>query len=779
VNDVATQSDPDRHPVDVIAEQFAERCRRGERPSVSDYANRHPELAEQLREVLPPIALMEKLKNRNRSGSSNSAISHALQLERIGDFKIIRELGRGGMGVVFEATQESLGRHVALKVLSRASLLDPQRVKRFEQEAKAAAGLHHTNIVPVFGVGFDEGLHYYAMQFIEGRTISGVIGSLSGREHPAAPTSGAPSQSTSPPAKAPSEKFPPRGRRYWSWVADVGRQVSDALDYAHRQGVLHRDVKPANLLLDERGNVWITDFGLAKFASLPQNVTQTGDVIGTLQYLAPEGLKSEADARADIYGLGLTLYELLTLTPAFSESNPAALIRKVAETEPTRPRKINPRIPQDLENIILKAIARDPALRYQNSGELAEDFDNFMHDRPINARRAHVLERMWRWGRRNRLVASLASAAVVCAVLAIALGWIAYGSTKRALIEEANRRSASELARKKSDANVELSLKSFEEIFNRLTATGSQPPPPGGGMDPKRTQRESQDAAVLKSILSFYDQFAAQNSTNGQLEVEAARAYRHVGDSYFYLWQDDNADAAYRRSAGMYARLSQADPNSTQYRAGFVEAALKLGVRQKKLTDSDAQTISRAADVAESLIQKEPHNWYFQQLAAEIFLREGQRLAKAGDNTRAESFFHASITAFKSTRPDPMAPRRPGPPPRPLQCTEAWLELSDLLANTHRQPEARAALREGISEMELELRNLPGGESQLADGFLNRMASAAESLGATDVVTRTARLRERQSHSADGPDGPRGDGPRGFPPPNPTGRRGPDGPQHQ
>jgi len=141
MNDVAIQSDPDRHPVDLIAEQFAERCRRGERPSISDYANRHPELADQLREVLPPIALMEKLKNRNRSGSSNSTISLALQLDRIGDFKIIREIGRGGMGVVFEATQESLGRHVALKVLSRASLLDPQRVKRFEQEARAAAGL--------------------------------------------------------------------------------------------------------------------------------------------------------------------------------------------------------------------------------------------------------------------------------------------------------------------------------------------------------------------------------------------------------------------------------------------------------------------------------------------------------------------------------------------------------------------------------------------------------------------------------------------------------------
>src|SRR2546423_111869 len=175
----AAEPEEDRHPIDLLAEDFAARCRRGEHLSVSDFANQHPQHAEQLRELLPSIELMEKLKRRNQSLSGGAAQA-PLKLERLGDFRILREVGRGGMGIVYEAQQESLDRHVALKVLSRASLLDPQRVQRFEREAKAAANLHHTNIVPVFGVGEAEGLHYYVMQFIEGHSIAEVLTELAG-----------------------------------------------------------------------------------------------------------------------------------------------------------------------------------------------------------------------------------------------------------------------------------------------------------------------------------------------------------------------------------------------------------------------------------------------------------------------------------------------------------------------------------------------------------------------------------------------------------------------
>src|SRR5258708_3092025 len=171
-----TQSDPDRHPLDLLAEEFAELCRRGERPSVSQYIRLHPEHGEGWGGVLAAIALMEKLKRRNASGSASGVAP--LKLEKLGDFRIVREIGRGGMGIVYEAWQESLGRHVALKVLSRASLLDPQRVQRFEREAKAPANLHHTNILPAFGVGEPEGLHYYVIQLLAGPPLAQLLTQL-------------------------------------------------------------------------------------------------------------------------------------------------------------------------------------------------------------------------------------------------------------------------------------------------------------------------------------------------------------------------------------------------------------------------------------------------------------------------------------------------------------------------------------------------------------------------------------------------------------------------
>jgi serine/threonine protein kinase len=181
--------------------------------------------------------------------------------------------------------------------------------------------------------------------------------------------------------------------QYWHSVARIGVQVADALAYANSQGVLHRDIKPSNLLLDTRGTVWITDFGLAK-ATDSDDLTHTGDIVGTLRYLAPERLSGESDERSDIYGLGVTLYELLTLRPAFEESDRNKLLRQLAEREPARPRTIDREIPPDLETIVLKAIAKEPADRYQSAAELESDLRQFLEDKPIRARRASVGERV-------------------------------------------------------------------------------------------------------------------------------------------------------------------------------------------------------------------------------------------------------------------------------------------------------------------------------------------------------------------------------------------------
>ena len=313
-----TKTETDQEMLDQLAEEFAARCRRGETPAVSDYAGRYPSLAGQLREVLPPIALIERLK-WERNGPQPTTLGSQLP-ERIGDYRIVREVGRGGMGIVYEAEQESLGRRVALKILPRQSLLDPKRLGRFRREAQAAARLHHTNIVPVFGLCEQDGLLFYVMQFIQGQGLNEVLADL--RRDPATrptdpnnlPTlcfsdpmpetppvkvtvnpSGFSNEAEPDSAEQPRPAVPARlgiaggptsTYGYWQQVAGIGMQVAEALQYAHDQGTLHRDIKPANLLLDRQGIVWVTDFGLAKLLE-SDDLTSTGDVVGTLQYMAP------------------------------------------------------------------------------------------------------------------------------------------------------------------------------------------------------------------------------------------------------------------------------------------------------------------------------------------------------------------------------------------------------------------------------------------------------------------------------------------------------------
>jgi WD40 repeat protein/serine/threonine protein kinase len=464
-------------PFGDIADEFVEAFRRGQRPSVEEFARRYPEYADDIRDMLPALALMEKAKSAaDAAGQPRPAKAAAVAapLSQLGDYQILREVGRGGMGVVYEAQQLSLGRHVAIKVLPSHALLDPRQLGRFQREARSAAKLHHTNIVPVFGVGEQDGLHYYVMQFIQGLGLDVVLDELRRLRQPRgklAPTQGnAPGRPTHVPrdvsavavargllsgvfrppepasdlTTAPGEpaagadvgasssvraadtsatiRLPGQeeastlsesGSQYWQSVARVGMQVADALAHAASQGILHRDIKPSNLLLDDTGNVWVTDFGLAKAQSDSDELTHTGDIVGTLRYMAPERFNGQGDLRSDVYSLGLTLYELLTLRPAFNKADRNKLVKQVLHDEPVRPRKVNPAVPRDLETVVLKAIARDPAHRYQTPAELAADLKRFVEDRPVRARRVSETERLWRWCRRNPLPASLLAGIVL------------------------------------------------------------------------------------------------------------------------------------------------------------------------------------------------------------------------------------------------------------------------------------------------------------------------------------------------------------------------------
>jgi serine/threonine protein kinase/WD40 repeat protein len=495
-----------RNPVEELAEEFLERYRRGERPALTEYVRRHPEVAGEIRDLFPALVMMEEAGPKSSAPAvSCSMPSAGANCERLGDYRILREVGRGGMGIVYEAEQEALCRHVALKVLPAQFPTNPTCLQRFRREARSAARLHHTNIVPVFDVGEFQGTHYYAMQFIQGQGLdevldelrrlhgvalpphAGALGNGPGAADPnltaglahglltdqfarsqseggaAALTAGPPLKDSAPtlapPASVPgtpstgnvrgprSELSSQSDYHFYRSTARVGLQVAEALTYAHAQKVLHRDIKPSNLLLDLQGMTWVTDFGLAKEEG--DDLTQTGDLVGTLRYMAPERLSGVSDGRSDVYSLGLTLYELLTLRPAFDETDRGRLIKRITHDEPRRPRKLDPRLPRDLETIVLKATAKEPRLRYQSADEMSEDLRRFLADRPIRARRSAVWEHAWRWCRRNPVVAGLSAlAGVLLLIVAIGVPVAALlrNERDRALNAEAEARSAEKRA---------------------------------------------------------------------------------------------------------------------------------------------------------------------------------------------------------------------------------------------------------------------------------------------------------------------------------------------
>ncbi|MFI5459935.1 MAG: protein kinase [Isosphaerales bacterium] len=794
-----------------LVEDYLSRLRRGERPPIAEYARRHPELAERINEIFPTLGLVELFKPDSGEvtdlPSSDLVLTGSgLPLKQLGDFRILREVGRGGMGVVYEAEQETLGRHVALKVLLLHVARDSTTLERFRREARAAARLHHTNIVQVFEVGQHGDVWFYAMQFIQGQGLDLVIEELrrlrdqSGREPsakdrlgpppPPAAESPAPRISSLParqvsqvarslvtgrfasedpnqdavePAWGPSPSpvsagtavlierietdatgtmapgaVPAAGdgagpsasssavlpggaqlstvesghRPYHIGVARIGQQAAQALAYAHARGIVHRDIKPSNLLLDTAGVVWLTDFGLAK--NEEDGLTDPNAVVGTLRYMAPERFRGQADARADIYALGLTLYELLTLQPAFESRDRLQLVEQIKSEEPKPPRAIDARIPRDLETIVSKAIDKEPARRYQNAVELADDLRRFTDDQPILARKSTPVERFRRWHRRNPAVAGLLWALLVV----LSCGLIGMTMLYRRADQE----------RQRAEVNFRDARAAVDDYLTKVGQRLLDVP----GLQPLRKE-------LLESALNYYQNFIIQHAHDPSLRSDLADAYERVGTITDMIGARPDALVAHQHALDIRAVLARDFPGSARFQQDVAKSHDILGNLLKVLgrTEEAEQAFRRAIAILDTLIASHPDVASFQQDLARSSNNLGLMQYTIGHMAEAEQSYRSAIENLErvTRRGDPET----------VACREAlaqcYTNLGNLKGLTGETAEAGRWFQKAIPSFEALTRTHPNNTGFWQDlGKTNDNIGMAQSLmGQTAEAQRSYR----------------------------------------
>lgn len=621
---------------------FLAAMRAGDRPDVDDFIARYPQVAPVLRDMLPALMALDgsRMSAASELESNLGPIADELPLRQVGDFRLRQEVGRGGMGVVYEAWQVSLDRRVALKVLPFAAALDSRQLQRFKNEAQAAAQLHHTHIVPVYAVGSERGVHYYAMQFIDGQTVGALIDELraeSGLDHSesavgtlpplaAAMRSGqwapaakedvegtTPFAVESPPAAAPTPRMSDvtpglgagstqrsaRSGTYFRTVARLISQAADALEHAHGCGIVHRDVKPGNLMVDVRGHLWVADFGLAQMQT-DSRLTMTGDLVGTLRYMSPEqilGGRIPIDHRSDVYSLGCTMYELLTLQPAFAGNDRRQLLQRISFDESPAPRRVNRAIPAELETIVIKAMSKNPADRYATAHEMGEDLERFLRDEPVRARRPTLRQHIRKWAYRHRGVVLTGSILGVLLLAAVAVGAVVVATQQRQLaLTQANSLAVERKAKQRAQQVV-------DDYFTKISQEVllSQP-----GMQPLRKD-------LMQRAREYYQTFADESGDDPALSAEIAETSRRLGQIAGEMGQVDEAERHFQEAVKRFDRL-KSDREKDNYAKrdemamGFASSLTGLARIRAARGQFDRATADYGRAIAElsSLIKRRP-----------------------------------------------------------------------------------------------------------------------------------------------------------------------------
>ncbi len=688
----------------------------GRRPDPDEFLARHADIAADL---APGLAALEFVcaASPDLSRPDGDGPDQYLQPEGpLGDFRLVREVGRGGMGVVYEAVQISLGRRVAVKVLPFAAALDPRQLQRFQAEAQAAAHLHHQNIVPVYAVGCERGVHYYAMQLVEGHSLAALIAEL--RREPPSSSGGAPCRpGASGPSGAIGSRRPQPGsggqadtapvaartthlsrpdKAHFRRIAELVAQAADALEHAHAQGVIHRDIKPANLLLDGRGRLWVTDFGLAQMQN-QATLTLTGDLVGTLRYMSPEQALARheiLDHRTDVYSLGATLYELLTLEPAFGGDR-QELLRQIASEEPRPPRKLDPAIPAELDTIVLKAMAKEPGERYATARALADDLRRFLDDRPILARRPTAWQRLRKLARRHRpAVVTAAAAAVVLLVLAV----VGLAVSNFYITRETQQKEAALAeARRSRDValeNLRLALRAVDEIYTRVADNLHQRITADPANKPllQPFQRE-----LLERALQFYQEFAKRTGDEPTIRLDVAVAFHRVGQIQLWMGQRGPAEQAIRQAADSLEGLVQEFPAEPDYRAKLGDAYVGLGDSHHGREGPEAERhfaeagewYGRAVAVLEPLVAEVPDAPAYRLSLSAAHTHLGYRLST--QPPRSVRAFEKAVAVLEG-----LVARWPDQAPYRDELLRGYGYRADALANAGRPREAEQSYRRAL-----------------------------------------------------------------------------------
>jgi len=753
-NGTSTRLDDDE--LAQVLDDYLAEVEAGRPVDVEAWVGLHPVIADRLRACLKGLHLVEEVAGAiGPVGTGKAATGAGPQL---GDFQILRTLGRGGMGVVFEAVQHSLGRHVALKVLPFGAAFDPRHLARFRVESQAAAQLHHTHIVPVYSVGCERGVHYYAMQLIDGSTLAEIIANLrqtQSLEHrPTASASGAAPAGTDQARDRGREAGSPDGSpgpgsdghargwtalssmstrtgAYFREIARLGLHAAEALEHAHQNGVLHRDVKPSNLMVDSRGHLWVTDFGLARFQG-EGSLTQTGDLLGTLRYMSPEqslANSSVVDQRTDVYSLGATLYELLTLQPAFEGSDRQELLRRIAREEPRRPRGLNPVIPADLETIVLKAMAKEPVSRYATAAALAEDLRRFLEDQPILARRPGPIERLARLARRHVRVVMAVLPLLVVMVIGLTCGIVlvlaeqAEILSKQAEIQSKKdevERSRAEVKRQRDDAR-----RAVDDMYTDVAESWLS----------RQTNLQPLQRDFLLKALAYYERAARENDADPAIRLQRGLAALRVGVIQRTLGKLELAEAAFRQTQAILGEEGNSDEQNSQTLDALARSYVGLADVLSSLNKSaeSQKAVNRAVEFTQRFIEKSPESPVSLPTLTYHHEQLGELLRFLGRTKEAEAAYRKAIELGNAIA-------------NPNRMTRAvsTSSLAQVLEQTGRLAEAQQLHRRAVELHEALVTQDPGmplyrqGLARTLSGLANLLSKQKGQEPETERVIRRA-----------------------------------------